>query len=723
LEATVNREARRAAARQRGSNLQQADQEGSEARGGSAGAIPRLRDLPGHASFIEIERAKGQLATGGRVEDVRWRLAPNEHGVEVAAAVEYTQEGERKLCELSSGTILVPSEKGGTESIKRPQADAVRVARGRQASETRSPDGRWLARCVDHNVVVSALATEGDERGGSMEPQVLTRDGTRKMGYGRASWVYGEELDQNTAMWWSPDSSMLAFYRFDDRKVPDFVLPVGWTQTRLDTALESYPKPGDPNPIAGLLVHHMESGAQVEIEVGEADQYVYAVQWTPDGRELLFLRTPRQQDRLELVAADPRSGRTRVLLTETQPTFQDNRPTMRFLADGQRFIWETEKSGWANYELRSLHGDEVVALTSGAYPVLGIELLDEAAGWLYYRAASGAVPIQAQLHRVRLDGSEGARLTPDDLYHSEFEISPDHRAFVCTGEAINAPPSTALFDMRGRRIATLAESDTTRMQELGLTLPERFEFTAADGTTRLWGALYKPRNFDPGRSYPLIVDVYGGPGVRGLQDRWEGARAECEFGFLVAKLENRGTRERGKAFETATWLKLGQVDLDDQAAGVRHLTARPEIDGSRVGIHGSSYGGTMAILALLRHPELFHAAVATAGVTDWRQYDSIYTERYMRTPQENQEGYDAGSCVKLAEQLSGSQPWKLLLMHGMVDDNVHPTNAFELIEVLQRRDIPFEMALFPLADHSVRGPAARGARWRFFVEALGGSGK
>jgi dipeptidyl-peptidase-4 len=655
-------------------------------------------------------------------------------GTEAAAAVEFTRrvvdQTERMLCELSAGTLLVAAEgigegeeaEEGRRSLEHAQGEPVNVARGKQAATAHSPDGRWIAECVDHNVYLRESAAEGagQEGTGLANRRAITTGGTRKFGFGRASWVYGEELDQKTAIWWSPDSLMLAFYRFDDGPVPDFVLPVGWTTTRPEMALESYPKAGEPNPIAGLLVHHMASGAQVAIEVGEGDQYIYAVQWTPDGRELLFLRTNRQQDRLELVAADPLTGQTRVVLRETQPTFQDNRPTLRFLDDGERFIWETERSGWANYELRSLHGSERVELTRGAYPVLGIELVDENAGWLYYRAASGAIPLQTQLHRVRLDGSGEARLTPDELHHSGFEISPDHQAFVCAAEAIDTPPSTALFDMRGRRIATLAESDTSRMTALNLPRPERFEFTAADGTTRLWGALYKPRNFDPARRYPLIIDVYGGPGVRGLTDRWEGAKAECELGFLVARLENRGTRERGKAFESATWQKLGQVDLADQAAGVRHLAARPEVDGSRVGIHGASYGGTMAILALLRHPELFHAAVATSGVTDWRQYDTIYTERYMGTPQENAAGYDAGSCVKLAEQLSGPQPWKLLIMHGMEDDNVHPTNAFALIDVLQSRDIPFEMALFPRADHRVSGNAAKGARWRFFVDALGG---
>lgn len=716
------REAARQAAREAAQNRARhaaADGAGPTAAS-TPGSLPRLRDLPGHASFREVERLRDRLGGAGRISAIAWTLDAGSGDGEDAGAVEFTRDGERFACELGSGRILPMEQVEREAAQERRGRTMARPARGRQSTQATSPDGRWIASCVDHNVVIEEAREDDVDEAAPPRRIVVTTDGTAKLGYGRASWVYGEELDQDSAMWWSPDSSALAFYRFDDREVLDFPLPVDWTSRRPRITWESYPKPGEPNPIADLLVHHMGDGKLVSIEVGDdPQQYVYAVEWSGDGRELLFLRTNRRQDVLELVAADPHTGKSRVVHTERQETFQNNRPTMRLLGDGRRFIWETERSGWAQYELRDLDGNLLVELTAGEFPVLGIEKLDEEAGWLYYRAASGTVPIATQLHRVRLDGTEETRLTPSELSHGSFDIAPDHRHFICSREAIDTPRSTVLMDMQGREIATLAQTDPLALAELGLSLPERFEFLAADGQTRLWGALYRPRHFDPSRSYPLLVDVYGGPGVRGLQDRWEGARAECEFGFLVAKLENRGTMGRGKAFETATYLKLGQLDVDDQAAGVRHLAGRSEVDGARVGIFGASYGGTMSILALLRHPELFRAAVATSAVTDWRQYDTIYTERYMRTPEENEEGYDLGSAVKIADSLAGPQPWRLLILHGMVDDNVHVTNAWQLVRVLQRRDIPFEMMFFPEADHSIGGDAARGSRWRFLIEALG----
>ncbi|HMN97642.1 MAG TPA: DPP IV N-terminal domain-containing protein [Phycisphaerales bacterium] len=664
----------------------------------SAAAQHRLEELPGHERHRLVSENVARLAAGGRLDAVRFADDGRSLHFRIGDRVMRWSLDADDVVEVSAeGIVFPPPERrrrGGP-------------ARGRQAAQVRSPDGAWDALCIDHDVVVQPVA------GG--EPVPITTGGTAKFGYGRASWVYGEELDQDSAMWWSPDSTRLAFYEFDDRAVPEYVLPTGWTGLRPSGAVEHYPKAGDPNPIARLLVHDLRSGQTTRIDVGpETDQYVYAVEWAPDGSELLFHRTNRRQDTLELLAADPATGATRVVLVERQPTYQKNRPEMRFLADGRRFVWESERSGWARYELRGLDGSLIAELTGGAWPALGIVEIDEGSGWLYYTAASGSNPLSAHLHRARLDGSDDQKLTDGPLHHSRFRIAPGHERFVACREAADTPPTTVLYAMDGTVEAILAESDTARLRELGLSLPELFSFVAADGETPLFGVLYRPSHFDASRAWPLVVDVYGGPGVRSVRNTWVGARPECELGFLVAQLENRGTPDRGKAFESATYLRLGVVDLDDQAAGVRALIERPEVDGSRVGITGASYGGYLAALALLRHPDLFHAAVAVAAVTDWRHYDTIYTERFMRTPAENLAGYDAGSCVRLAGNLIG----KLLIMHGMLDDNVHPNNAWQLVHELQRANIPFQMMFFPEADHGVGGRAARSARWGYLWEQL-----
>ena len=292
-------------------------------------------------------------------------------------------------------------------------------------------------------------------------------------------------------------------------------------------------------------------------------------------------------------------------------------------------------------------------------------------------------------------------------------LSPDGKWFVSTYESAEAPPTTALFSTESGRVAILAESDTSRFEELGLQRPEPFTCKAADGVTDLYGILFKPSGFDPGRSYPLVIDVYGGPQSQRVRNRWRPANPYCELGFLIAVIDNRGTGGRGKAFEEAVYLKCGTVDLIDQVAGVRFLTQRPWIDGGRVGVFGHSYGGYMSALAILKFPDVFHVAVASSPVTDWHNYDTIYTERYMRTPQENPDGYDEGSCLTYVDQLSG----KLLLMHGMVDDNVHPSNSWQLVHALQEAHKRFSMVFFPNSAHRL-GKPVRLLRWEFLYEHL-----
>jgi dipeptidyl-peptidase-4 len=261
--------------------------------------------------------------------------------------------------------------------------------------------------------------------------------------------------------------------------------------------------------------------------------------------------------------------------------------------------------------------------------------------------------------------------------------------------------------MAGKELAVLASGRAT----VDTTPPEIFTCKAADGVTDLFGVLFKPSDFRESAKYPLIIDVYGGPHSQRVSNRFSQGDADCDYGVLIAVIDNRGTPNRGKAFEAAAYLKLGDVDIADQVAAVKHLCARPYVDASRVGIFGHSYGGYMAALGILKFPDVYHAAVARAAVTDWRQYDTIYTERYMRTPQENKSGYDAGSCITYAAQLKG----KLLIMHGMLDDNVHPNNAWALIHALDEADKPYESRFFPTAQHGFGG---ENTQWEFLFRNL-----
>ncbi|MCP4709141.1 MAG: alpha/beta fold hydrolase [Planctomycetes bacterium] len=577
--------------------------------------------------------------------------------------------------------------------------------RGRQYPTEPSPDGNWIAICENFNVILRHQQNQ--------QEIPVTTDGQRKSHFGAANWIYGEELGQTHAMWWSPDSTKLVFYAFDETKVEDFYLTDSLTDIQTSILVESYPKAGAANPIAKLMIYDLISQTTVDLDCGpETDQYIYNVLFTPNGGELLFSRLNRSQNKLEIVAVDINTHRTRIVLTETQPTWQYDLPIMRFLDDGKRFIWQTEKTGWSQFELRHLDGSFICDLTSGDYVATDIGYLDESNGWLYYTALSDVNPLNQQLHKVRLDGSDQTRLTKESFLYDNLHISPDKKWLIAQQQTIDQPPQTNLYDIDGNCIAILAvSSDLALIETDQIVLPEIFTYKADDQTTDLYGMLSCPSNFDHKKKYPMILDIYSGPRSQPEHNIYQHTNPDTEYGFIIATIDNRGTPNRGKAFAAATWLRLGAVDVKDLADGVKFLRRRPYIDARCVGIVGHSYGGYLATMALLKYPDVFHAAVNRAGPTDWRNYDSVWTERYMRTPQQNPRGYQQASCLNYVDQLKGH----LLIMHGLIDNNVHPTNAFQLIDALDRAGKTYECRFFPRADHNFAG---RDTQWDFFYRHL-----
>jgi dipeptidyl-peptidase-4 len=676
-------------------------------------AQDRISDLPRYERYKQVSDNLGRLVTGGSIGNVQWDACGRWMRFERGSSTWQFDLERQLLTEIQEADEDAPADRD--ERPARPR----RPDRGRQRDRETSPDGRWIAACESWNVVLRSASDE------HAAPVHVTTAGYRKHRYGTASWVYGEELDQTSAMWWSPDSRYLAYYEFDERQVRDYYLLGGLTEIHTELLAEGYPKAGEPNPVASIHVHDVEGGSTTRIDVGaDPEQYVYSVRWSPaeggpgaaSGSVLLFNRTNRHQNTLEVLAADPATGGARVVVTESQPTWQENSPELRFLKDHRRFIWGTERSGWKHLELRDLDGRLLRSLTQGEFPCHSIVRIDEddmGGGVLYFAAYNGDHPLNLQLNSVRLDGSHQQRLTPVAFHHGDFNISPDGRWFTARRQTVTSPPATVLYDDLGREMAVLAASDTSRMCELGAQPAEMFTFKAADGKTDLFGILQKPSGPPGSERLPLIVDVYGGPQSRRVHNTFGQFNPLCELGYIIAVMDNRGTTGRGKAFESANYLKLGDVDLADQAAGVRFLAQRPDIDAGRVGITGHSYGGYMAALGVMKHPDVFHAAVAGSAVTDWRHYDTIYTERYMRTPAENAAGYEAGSCLTYVDRFRG----RLLLLHGMLDDNVHPANAFQLIDALQRAGKPVEMVFYANRGH---GGAAgvRDATWAFFHRHL-----
>jgi len=667
-----------------------------------ANAQQRLSGYPGNDAFQEsrlpIAQAAAKLSSRG--------FAPS-----------WADDSKSFTYNFDGHTYRYTIRRGVTEDLGVIDRQNMRrrggPARGRQFENAMSPDSSLNAFYRDSNLWL-ANADGSNER-------ALTTDGSveKRIKNGSASWVYGEELGQSTAMWWSPDGSKLAYYRFDESQVPDYFLQMDQTELYSTIDIEAYPKAGEPNPVVDIYVYDIASGNTSHIDIRDGapltddavGHYAYNVQWTPDGTELLVNRTNRRQNIMELAACNPSIGSCRVVVREEWPaSWVDNRPLMRWLDDGERFIWESERTGWLNYYLYNVDGTLEATLTNHDFEVAGIELVDEKENELWYMARSGDNYMKLQLHKVHLNGKDNERLTDPSLHHS-VAVSPDGEWFVDIAETHNTPPVIRLINEDGKLKDTVRTTDMSELEALGKEPVELFTYTSADGVTQLHGLLAKPANYDPSKAYPLILGVYNGPKTNGANESFSVGRNMTEFGFMVATLDARSANGRGKVFLDAIYENLGVVEIDDLAEGIKELAKRPYVDGGNVGIYGTSYGGYVSAMAILRYPDVFKAAVAGSAVTDWRHYDTIYTERYMYTPQVNTAGYDAGAAMPYADQLEGD----LMIYYGTADNNVHPTNSMQLIQSLQQANKSFEVQVGPDRGHTALG---FDRMMEFFIESL-----
>jgi len=683
-----------------------------------ASAQDRLPKMPGYEYYSrmsrEINAAARPLLQSG-VNSVVW-LA-NGSGFEYALNGKFYRYDYASHQRTEIPALSRPAADGNFAS-RRGGGRPRNIERGRQATEAASPDGKYKAYFKDANLWIS------DADGGNAS--AITADGSKehRIKYGTGSWVYGEELDQRTAFWWSPDSKKIAYYRFDESQVKDYYLTYKNLDQQDTIDIEPYPKAGAPNPVVDLYIYDLDSKKSVHADVRDGKPldndaigyYVYDVRWSPDGHEILFNRANRKQSIVEMAACDVSSGACRPIVREAwAASWAEIHPGVQFLKDGRRFVFTSERNGFRNLYLYDLSGKLVAPLTQLNADVENIVEVDEPAGTLYYMAHDGDNPMKLQMHRVGLDGKGDTRLT-DPAFTHRVQVSPDHKHFLDRAEAHDAAPSSRLLDEKGKVLETLSTTDSSKLKALHVSPPEIFKYKAADGKTDCFGMLYRPTNFDPNKKYPLLVDVYGGPEFNSVSESYMGSQfgtpnTLTELGFLVAAFDGRNAKGRGKASRDALYGKLGITEIDDQAAGVKYLLQRPYVDSGKVGIHGVSYGGYASAMCLLRYPDVFTAACAQSSPTDWRNYDTIYTERYMGLPQENKSGYDIGSAMTYAANLHG----KLMLYYGTADNNVHPSNTLQLIRALERAGKSFEVQVGPDQGHSA---VNRDRMLEFFFDAF-----
>jgi dipeptidyl-peptidase-4 len=560
-----------------------------------------------------------------------------------------------------------------------------------------SPDGRNVSFVRDHNVWLMNLA-DGKER-------AVTQGGTEEIRKGELDWVYPEELDIKTAYWWSPDSSAIAYLEMDERKVSQYPL-VDFSSPSGEAEMERYPTAGGANPIVRVFVASLTGVESRAMDIGaETDIYIPRVNWLTDSKHLAIQRFNRTQTALDLLIADSTTGKTRTVLSENDANWINVSDDLYFLKDGKRFLWSSERSGYRHLYLYDLEGKQLAQLTKGEWEVSAVDAVDEAKG-LVYLTATEKSPLERHLYRLALDGTGFTRLTKDEGTHAAV-LAPNAAAFYDTYSNAATPPRQDLDRADGSRVATINENKIAELADYHLSPMEFLTVKSRDGV-QLNASIIKPPDFHPQTKYPVLVYTYGGPHAQVVRNGWGGAnflwhQLMAQKGYIIFSLDNRGSGGRGHAFETPLHFRMGAQELLDQRDGVQYLKALPYVDSNRIGVWGWSYGGYMTLHAMFEAGDDFKAGFAGGPVTDWRYYDTIYTERYLGLPQKNEKGYQDSSPVKYAIQLKG----KLLIAHGTGDDNVHFANTLAVINDLIEAGKYVEVLAFPGRGHGVSDPPAR----------------
>ncbi|PPJ42895.1 MULTISPECIES: S9 family peptidase [unclassified Pseudoxanthomonas] len=638
--------------------------------------------LPGEEVLSDEEKARRErqrIAALSGIVDYQW-----------------SPDGKALLFPLGGELYLYDLSKTGKAAVRK-----LTNGGGFATDPKISPKGGFVSFIRDRNLWVIALA-DGKE-------VQLTRDGSDTIGNGVAEFVADEEMDRHTGYWWAPDDSAIAFARIDETPVPVQkryeVYP-----DRTDVVEQRYPAAGDHNVLVQLGTIAPKTGATPRwIDLGKnPDIYLARVDWR-DPQRLTFQRQSRDQKQLELIETTLANGAQRTLVTETSKTWVPLHSDLRFLKDG-RFLWSSERSGFEHLYVASEDGSKLTALTQGEWVVDGLLALDEAAGLAYVGGTRDGVT-ETHVYAVPLTGGEPRRLTQAPGMHAAA-FARNASVFVDSWSSDTVLPQIELFKADGTKLATLLANDVADAAHPYAKYRAAHQPTtygtlmAADGTTPLHYSLVKPAGFDAKKQYPVVVFVYGGPAAQTVTRAWPG-RSDAFFnqylaqqGYVVFSLDNRGTPRRGAAFGGALYGKQGTVEVDDQLRGVEWLKSQSFVDPARIGVYGWSNGGYMTLMLLAKHDEAYACGVAGAPVTDWALYDTHYTERYMDLPKANEAGYREASVFT---HVDGIGAGKLLLIHGMADDNVLFTNSTKLMSELQKRGTPFELMTYPGAKHGLRG--------------------
>lgn len=563
-----------------------------------------------------------------------------------------------------------------------------------------SPDGQRVAYVKGNNLYVADVAGQGKQQ--------LTVDGDDNILNGVFDWVYEEEFGRPDAFRWSPDGRYIAFWRTDQSRVKTFYMLDRMSTYPSLTALK-YPKVGEKNAVVRIGVADLKTGNIAFMRTGDNHNiYLPRIHWTNEAKTLAIQRLNRQQNHLELLFADVHTGATRKVLSDRDPAWVDVSDDFLFLSASDHVLWTSEKSGFRHIYVSDYAGNPVRQLTDGDWEVTRVIGVDEPDAWVYFYGKK-AHPTQQQIYRVPLKGGPVQAVSQGEGWHDAV-FSPDFKHYVGYFSNVRTPTRVSLQQGNGQSVRTLEPNPMPALADVDLVVPEFFDFATDDGT-RLNAYMMKPNDFDPTKKYPVLVFGYGGPGSQMVVNRWGmGSRHRhlqqylwhvmmTQKGYIVFCVDNRGTGGRGKAFKNLAYGDLSKWAVHDQIQGAKYLAKQPFVNAERIGFWGWSGGGYLACMIMLRGGEHFKAGVAVALVSDFRNYDTIWTERYMGLLAENTHGYDAANVMTYVDGLQG----KLLLVHGTGDDNVHPQNTMQLVDALIAADKQFDMLLYPNRNHRIGG--------------------
>ncbi|MCK5766385.1 MAG: S9 family peptidase [Bacteroidales bacterium] len=579
---------------------------------------------------------------------------------------------------------------------------------GKQRLADFSPDGSKVAFVRENNIFIRDLVN-------GKEIQLTTDGKDRFIINGTTDWVYEEEFGFTKGFFWAPDGNKIAFYRFDESEVVEYEMQL-WGDLYPGMHKYKYPKAGEDNSLVSIHIYDLAGGNIIPVDIGEeTDQYIPRIKWTARPGVLSVQRMNRLQNKLEILLANAETGVSHVIYTEENKYYIDITDHLTFI-DEDHFLFTSERDGYNHIYYYDLDGKLIKQLTSGEWDVMGLEGYDSKRKQALFIAAHSS-PLNRELMSVSLGGD--MKLLSSGVGTNSAGFSNNFDYHINTFTDANTPPYITVNKYNGKVVRVLEENTALmdKLMEYGYQKRDFFTIPVGnDISLNAWRIL--PDGFDPDKKYPVLMYVYGGPGSQTVQNSWGGGQLWyqmlAQHEIICISVDNRGTGARGEEFKKMTYLELGKYETIDQIASAKYLAGLSWVDDEHIGIFGWSYGGFMSTLCMTKGADIFDIGIAVAPVTNWKYYDNIYTERFMRTPQENPEGYEDNSPINFTDQLQG----KYLLVHGTADDNVHVQNTIDLITALVDSDKQFEMQLYPNKNHSIYGGNTRYHLYRMLTDFI-----